>query len=96
MNNINNKLEKYRFKLINATDPEKIELYNVKMQYYLLMQKKLLKSGGGSSANNIFSIVDNPEKNKESFENWLKNNPEKYKEIQKNSKKRYYEKNPEI
>ena len=33
MDKINKKLEKYRFKLINANTSEKAELYNVKMQY---------------------------------------------------------------
>jgi len=37
--NIEKKLNKYRQKLINSTDPEKIEIYNLKMQQYLIMQK---------------------------------------------------------
>jgi hypothetical protein len=72
MNNINNKLEKYRFKLINANTSEKAELYIVKMQYYLIMQKQLLKSGGKKDINNkqnqITEAINNITNPKETFQ----------------------------
>ena len=51
MDKINAKLNKYRNKLINATDSDKMEIYNLKMQQYMIMQKKLMKQGG-----NIFAL----------------------------------------
>jgi hypothetical protein len=54
MENINKKLIKYRTKLINATDADKVELYNLKMQQYMIMQKNLLKKGGNSD---IFAVA---------------------------------------
>lgn len=71
MDKINQKLNKYRLKLINANTSEKMDFYNLKMQQYLIMQKQLLKSGGGmeifamvsdTKKNEVYSI-DNPEKN---------------------------------
>jgi hypothetical protein len=56
MENINYKLEKYRTKLINATEEDKIEMYNLKMQQYLFLQKKMTKTGG--STKEIFAITD--------------------------------------
>lgn len=55
MEEINKKLQKYREKLINAKDTNKIELYNLKMQQYLILQKNLLKKGGENETKNISS-----------------------------------------
>jgi hypothetical protein len=56
MDKINQKLNKYRLKLINANSTEKMDFYNLKMQQYLIMQKKLLKSGGSTS--DIFALAE--------------------------------------
>ncbi len=56
MENITRKLEKYRTKLINATEEDKIELYNLKMQQYLILQKQMIKTGGSSKE--IFAVTD--------------------------------------
>ena len=56
MDKINQKLNKYRNKLINATSSDKMDYYNLKMQQYLIMQKNLLKSGG--STNGIFALAE--------------------------------------
>jgi len=58
MDTIINKLEKYRSKLINATEEDKIELYNLKMQQYLILQKKM--QNGGSK--DIFALTEATEK----------------------------------
>jgi hypothetical protein len=56
MENISHKLEKYRTKLINATEEDKIEMYNLKMQQYLILQKQMIKTGG--STKEIFAVTD--------------------------------------
>jgi len=56
MDKINQKLNKYRLKLINADSTDKMDFYNLKMQQYLIMQKKLLKSGG--STGDIFALAE--------------------------------------
>ena len=60
MDKINSKLNKYRNKLINSTDSEKMEMYNLKMQQYMIMQKKLIKKGGNIFAvNSLNKMTDN-------------------------------------
>ncbi len=55
MEKINAKLNKYRAKLINASDPEKMDMYNLKMQQYMILQNRLIKSGGDYT---IFAAQD--------------------------------------
>ncbi len=55
MEKINAKLNKYRAKLINATNPEKMEMYNLKMQQYMILQNRMIKSGGDYT---IFAAQD--------------------------------------
>ncbi len=77
MENIIQKLEKYRTKLINATEEDKIELYNLKMQQYLILQKQMQKSGG--SAKDIFAVTDkNMQKITEETSKKIKSHEEAY------------------
>lgn len=59
-NNIERKLNKYRQKLINSTDPYKTEIYNLKMQQYIILQKSGQQtasvSGSETSALNFSNI----------------------------------------
>ena len=55
MDKINSKLNKYRVKLVNASNPEKMEIYNLKMQQYMILQNRMIKSGGDYS---IFAAED--------------------------------------
>ncbi len=57
MDKINQKLNKYRVKLINAKTSDKMDFYNLKMQQYLIMQKNLLKTGGGGTE--MFGYINN-------------------------------------
>ncbi len=57
MDKINQKLNKYRVKLINAKTSDKMDFYNLKMQQYLIMQKNLLKTGGYGTE--MFGYINN-------------------------------------
>lgn len=58
MDKINQKLNKYRVKLINAKTSDKMDFYNLKMQQYLIMQKNILKTGGGGGTE-FFGYINN-------------------------------------